>query len=310
MHPPTIRQLQFLVALADEGSFSKAAGACHVTQPTLSAAIREVEGLLGVQLVERQARGAQLTPSGSVVVERARRILADVDDLIMAASDSGRPLTGPFRLGAIPTIAPYVLPFIASDLTVNHSELKLILREDITARLMEGLRARTLDAAIVALPWDMRGIETEILFEDPFSVVCPADHEFAQQSHVTMDDLKETDLLLLDEGHCLREHALAACEFAPRQNRDLSATSLHTLLYMVGGGIGISLVPQLAIDAGVIDQTKVAVRPFNKTVAGRTVAIAWRAGSPHGESAKLIGESIRRAQAARASECPLSQVTT
>lgn len=292
MHPPTFRQLQFLVALADQGSFSKAAGACHVTQPTLSAAVREVEGLLGVQLVERQARGAQLTPSGATVVDRARRILADVDDLVLAANDSGQPLTGNFRLGAIPTIAPYVLPDLSSQLRAGYPSLKLILREDITTRLLEGLRSRVLDAAIIALPWDMRGIETETLFEDPFLVASPADHPFARQSNVSMEDLKNTDLLLLDEGHCLRAHALAACEFAPRQNEDLSATSLHTLLYMVGGGIGVSLIPKLAVDAGVGSRSNIAVRPFGDDLAGRTVAIAWRSGSPHGESARLIGKQI------------------
>lgn len=293
MHPPTIRQLQFLVALADEGSFSKAATACHVTQPTLSAAIREVEGLLGVQLVERQARGAELTPSGEVVVDRARQILTDVDDLIMAAKGSGEPLTGSFRLGAIPTIAPYILPDLFSTLKSKYPALKLFLREDLTSRLLDGFKSRNLDAAIVALPWDMRGFETEPLFEDPFFVASSTDHPFAQQKSVSMDELKETDLLLLEEGHCLRTHALAACEFAPRQNQDLSATSLHTLLYMVSGGIGVSLIPKLAVDAGVGGRSDIAVRPFHADTAGRTVAIAWRAGSPHGESAKLIAQEIR-----------------
>lgn len=294
MHPPTIRQLQFLVALADAGSFSKAATACHVTQPTLSAAIREVEGLLGVQLVERQARGAELTPSGATVVERARRILTDVDDLIMAAKGSGEPLTGTFRLGAIPTIAPYILPDLFSSLKANYPDLKLFLREDLTSRLLDAFRSRALDAAIVALPWDMRGFETETLFEDPFFVASSNEHPFASQECVSMDELKETDLLLLEEGHCLRSHALAACEFAPRQNQDLSATSLHTLLYMVSGGIGVSLIPKLAVDAGVGNRTDLTVTPFDANIAGRTVAIAWRQGSPHGESAKLIAEEIRK----------------
>ena len=176
MHLPTLRQLEFLCAVADNGSFSKAAEACHVTQPTLSAAIKEIEGLLSVQLIEREARGASLTQAGEAAVERARGILSDTADLVSAAQQAGAPLTGAFRLGAIPTIAPFLLPKTLKALRAAHPSLKLYLREDQTDRLLEALRARKLDAALIALPWEASGVETMDLGEDEFLLVAPTGH--------------------------------------------------------------------------------------------------------------------------------------
>lgn len=294
MHLPTLRQLEFLCAVADQGSFSKAAETCHVTQPTLSAAIKEVEGLLGVQLIEREARGASLTPAGEAAVDRARVILSGTADLVSAARQAGAPLSGTFRLGAIPTIAPFLLPRTLKALRTTHPGLKLYLREDQTDRLLDALRSRKLDAALIALPWDAAGIETLDLGDDEFLLVAPSGHTLLAQSEISSSDLAEEDVLLLEDGHCLRDHALSICRLpAKRGGADVTATSLPTLVHMVAGGLGVSLLPKLAIEAGVTSGADVDLRAFSTPLIGRRIGIAWRAGSPRANEAEMIGEVVR-----------------
>lgn len=294
MHLPTLRQLQFLCALADEKSFSRAADVCNVTQPTLSSAIKEVEAILGVQLVEREARGASLTRAGEAAVERARAILSSAADLVAAAHQAGAPLTGHFHLGAIPTLAPYLLPRTLASLRASHPDLKLYLREDQTDRLIDGLRNRTLDAALIALPWSASGIETDILGDDEFLFVGPKDHKLSCAKKLQPDDLNGEDVLLLEDGHCLREHAVSVCSLSSNgMNSDVGATSLATLVQMVAGGLGVSLLPRIAADAGVTAGTDVTLRTFDTPVIGRQIGIAWRAGSPREQEARLIGECVR-----------------
>lgn len=296
MHLPTLRQLEFLCAVADQGSFSKAAESCHVTQPTLSAAIKEVEGLLGVQLIEREARGASLTQAGEAAVERARTVLSSAADLVSAARQAGAPLTGPFRLGAIPTIAPFLLPRTLKALRKAHPSLKLYLREDQTERLLDALKSRTLDAALIALPWDASGIETMELGDDEFMLVAPSGHTLFEQSSIRSTDLADEDVLLLEDGHCLRDHALSVCRLPTKRNgADVTATSLPTLVHMVAGGLGVSLLPKLAIDAGVTSGADVELRAFETPMIGRRIGIAWRTGSPRAEEAQMIGEIVRGA---------------
>lgn len=296
MHLPTLRQLEFLCAVADQGSFSKAADSCHVTQPTLSAAIKEVETMLGVQLIEREARGASLTQAGDAAVQRARTILSDTADLVSAARQAGAPLSGPFRLGAIPTIAPFLLPRTLKALRKAHPELKLYLREDQTERLLEGLKTRSLDAALIALPWDAAGIETMDLGDDEFMLVAPSGHELIGQKTLKSGDLANEDVLLLEDGHCLRDHALSVCRLpSKRGGADVTATSLPTLVHMVAGGLGVSLLPKLAIDAGVTSGADVELRAFETPMIGRRIGIAWRTGSPRASEAQLIGEIVRTA---------------
>lgn len=296
MHLPTLRQLEFLCAVADHGSFSKAAEACHVTQPTLSAAIKEVEGLLGVQLIEREARGASLTQAGETAVERARTILSNTADLVSAARQAGAPLTGPFRLGAIPTIAPFLLPRTLKALRKAHPNLKLYLREDQTERLLDALKSRTLDAALIALPWDASGIEALELGDDEFMLVAPTGHALFAQNSIRSTDLADEDVLLLEDGHCLRDHALSVCRLPTRRSgADVTATSLPTLVHMVAGGLGVSLLPKLAIDAGVTSGADVELRAFETPMIGRRIGIAWRTGSPRAEEAQMIGEIVRGA---------------
>lgn len=296
MHLPTLRQLQFLDAIAEAGSFSRAAELCNVTQPTLSTAIRELEALLQVQLVEREARGASLTGAGEEIARRARAVLTEAQDLVAAAREAGEPLTGPFRLGAIPTVAPFVLPAILPHLRETYPDLKLYLREDTTERLIEGLRARTLDAAIIALPWSASGIETEALADDEFLFIGPPEHPLASRNGLSPEDLAGEPVLLLEDGHCLREHALSVCalptgDAAP----EVSATSLATLVHMVAGGLGVSLLPKLAADNGLTAGANVAVRSFTEPVVGRRIGMAWRGGSPRREEVALIADVVREA---------------
>ncbi len=293
---PTLRQLQFLVALGETGSFSRAAEACHVTQPTLSAGIKELEDLFGVSLAERESRGATLTHAGEIAAARASALLADAHSLVQSVTSAGELFSGPFNLGAIPTIAPFVLPQTVSVLTRTYPDLRLYLTEDRTSRLIDQLKARTLDAAFIALPWDAPGIETLALFDDEFLLAAPAGHPLSRKNGLAPEDLKDEDLLLLDDGHCLREHAMSVCRLKSGPGRDqVSATSLGTLINMVAGGLGVSLIPRLATDNGLALGPDVAIRAFVTPVIGRQVGIAWKAGSARAAEARLLGEIVKSA---------------
>jgi LysR family transcriptional regulator, hydrogen peroxide-inducible genes activator len=291
---PTLRQLQFLVALGETGSFSRAAEACHVTQPTLSAGIKELEDILGVSLAERESRGATLTHAGEIAAARASALLGDAHALVQSVTTAGALFSGPFHLGAIPTIAPFVLPQTVSLLTREYPDLKLYLTEDRTSRLIDQLKARTLDAAFIALPWDTPGIETMTLFDDEFLLAAPSTHPLARKNGLSPEDLAGEDLLLLEDGHCLREHALSLCRLKAGAGREqVAATSLGTLVNMVAGGLGVSLIPRLAADNGLALGPDVAIRSFVTPVVGRQIGIAWKAGSPRAAEARKLGEFVR-----------------
>ena len=292
---PTLRQLQFLAALDAHGSFVRAAEVVGVTQPTLSAGIKELETVLGVTLVERARSGVVLTPAGKEASHRATGALAQVEGLVHAVRSAGAPLSGAFRLGAIPTIAPFLLPRALKLLRAKFPDLQLVLREDVTARLVEGLRARTLDAALIALPYEAAGIETEVIAEDEFLLICPKGHSLATKAPLTAADLEGEDLLLLDDGHCLRDHALAVCRLQQsRAAAEVGATSLHTLVQMVAGGMGITLLPKLAADGGAASGAAVAMRRFDTPMIGRSIGVAWRAGGLRTDEARLIAQTLRR----------------
>jgi LysR family hydrogen peroxide-inducible transcriptional activator len=244
---PTLRQLQYLKLLAEHGSFSRAAEAAHVTQPTLSAGVQELEKILGAPVVERARSGVILTPVGEDAVRRAEDILARAEDLVQAARSAGQPLSGRFRLGVIPTIAPYMLPKALPRLRRSFPDLRLFLREDLTAKLVAGLKAGSLDAALIALPYEASGIETASVGEDE----------------------------------------LLAGESA------FAATSLATLVQMVGSGLGVSLLPAMAVEAGLTDNTPVAVRPLTAVAPTRKIVVAWRAGSSRGAEARLLAETLK-----------------
>ncbi len=296
---PTLRQLKFLVALADHGTFSRAAETAFVTQPTLSAGIKELEGVLGATLVERGARGATLTPAGEAAVARARLILTEAEDLVHAARAAGEPLSGAFRLGVIPTIAPFLLPKVLPAIRAAFPQLELFLREDLTHRLIDALKERRLDAALIALPYETGAIETAPLISDEFLFAAAPDHPLAEIDTLTPDTLRHEELLLLEDGHCLRDHALAVCSAASSDadsaRSDFAATSLHTLVQMVKSGLGATLLPKLAIDAGLADRLDLAIRPFDPPVAGREIGIAWRKGSARAEEARALGRAVTEA---------------
>lgn len=291
---PTLRQLQFLTAIRAQGSFVAAAEAVGVTQPTLSAGIKELEAALGAQLVDRGRTGAVLTGAGEEAAERAARALAEVEELVRTVQAAGQPFASTFRLGAIPTIAPFLLPRALPMLQDRFPRLRLQMREDQTSRLIDALRARTLDAAVIALPYETPGIETETVAEDEFLFVGQPGHPLAHRNDLAPEHLKGENLLLLEDGHCLRDHALSVCGAAPgRASGDVSATSLATLVQMVAGGMGVTLLPRLAAEGGAAAGANVAVRPFKDPVVGRAIGIAWRHGSPRAEEAKMLAGLLR-----------------
>jgi LysR family transcriptional regulator, hydrogen peroxide-inducible genes activator len=291
---PTLRQLQFLTALRTEGSFVAAAEAVGVTQPTLSAGIKDLEAALGAVLVERGRLGAVLTPAGEEAAERAARALGEVGEMVRAVQAAGEPFSGVFRLGAIPTIAPFLLPRVLPLLKKKFPKLRLQMREDLTGRLVEQLRVRTLDAALIALPYEAHGVASAPIAEDEFLFLCPEDHPLAKRNDLSPEHLKSEDVLLLEDGHCLRDHALAACRLpSSKRSTDVGATSLHTLVQMVGGGMGVTLLPKIAADAGAAAGAHVAVRPFAQPLVGRSIGVAWREGSQREEEARLLAAVLR-----------------
>lgn len=291
---PTLRQLQFLIALRAEGSFVAAAEAVGVTQPTLSAGIKDLEAALGATLVERGRTGAVLTPAGEEAAERATRAMSEVEDMVRAVEAAGEPFSGTFRLGAIPTIAPFLLPRALPLLKKKFPRLRLQMREDLTYRLVDQLRGRTLDAALIALPYEAHGVATAAIAEDEFYFLCSEEHPLAKRNDLSPDQVKPDELLLLEDGHCLREHALSACHVAPgKRSSEVGATSLHTLVQMVAGGMGVTLLPKIAAEGGAAAGAHVAVRPFVKPVVGRSIGVAWREGGAREDEARMLAKVLR-----------------
>jgi LysR family hydrogen peroxide-inducible transcriptional activator len=293
---PTLRQLQYLKLLAEHGSFSRAADAGHVTQPTLSAGIQELERALGAPVVDRSRSGVILTAVGEEAVRRAQDVLARTEDLVQAARSAGQPLSGRFRLGVIPTIAPFLLPKALPILRERFPKLRLFLREDLTGKLSAGLKAGALDAALIALPYDTAGLETARVGDDELLAAAPLNHPLFAQATVAPEALEREDLILLEDGHCLREHALSACSLDSRATGDggaFAATSLHTLVQMVGSGLGVSLLPAMAVAAGLADQAQIMVRPLADEAPQREIVVAWRAGSSREVEARLLAEALR-----------------
>ena len=282
---PTLRQLRYLTALADERHFGRAAAACHVTQPALSMQIRDLEAELDLVLVERGRGGVILTEEGEALVERARSVVAGVRDLEECARQQRGVRSRRLALGIIPSVAPYLLPRLLPLLQEVIPELDLKVRETQTAQLLTELSAGDLDVVIAALPLDREGLESAVLLDDPFLLASPAADPLTAADP---RDLPPDRLLLLEEGHCLRDQALGACEIS-----DLStfgATSLTTLLQLVAHGQGVTLLPQMA--AADLADPRVAVARFPAPQPHRTIAMAWRAGSPRRKQLKTLAARI------------------
>jgi LysR family hydrogen peroxide-inducible transcriptional activator len=295
---PTLRQLQYLKLLVEHGSFGRAAEAAHVTQPTLSAGIQELERCLGAPVVERARSGVILTTVGEEALRRARTILNEAEELVEAAKSAAQPLSGRFRLGVIPTVAPFLLPKALPLLRERFPKLRLFLREDLTHRLIAALRAGQLDAALIALPYDLTGLHCAHVADDELLAAMPANHPLAGQKTAAPEALEHEDLILLEDGHCLREHALAACGLkppraAPGEEALFAATSLPTLVQMVGSGLGVTFLPAMAVAAGLTDAAPVAIRPIAADHPSREIVVAWRAGSSRAVEGKLLAETLR-----------------
>jgi LysR family hydrogen peroxide-inducible transcriptional activator len=286
----TLRQLKYLVALAEHRHFGRAAQASAVTQPALSMQIRELEGELGVELVERRPGDVTLTDTGLEVARRAERVLAATRDLADFARHRSHPLTGRLRFGVIPSMAPYVLPKILPALQQRYPELEVELRETQTRVLLEELARGALDVVMLALPVEDREIETLRLFDDPFLLAVPSADQGWERPYVGVEDIDTQRLILLEEGHCLRDQALEFCSSA-RRDVSLGATSLATVMQMVANGYGVTLLPQVAVDVELRDE-RVKLLRFSDPMPGRTVGLAWRRTSPRKVDFTALGELI------------------
>ncbi|MGI8738566.1 MAG: LysR substrate-binding domain-containing protein [Gammaproteobacteria bacterium] len=279
----TLQELRYLVALADEGHFARAAERCHVGQPTLSTQLKKLEEFLGVALFERGKRHVIPTPLGEAIIAQARIVLEEAGKLRQLADHGQDPMKGPFRLGIIPTLGPYLLPHLLPTIHAIYPELRLLLREDLTRNLLAQLRAGKLDALLLALPITHDGLEVAPLFEEPFVMAMPVDHALARRRQIPLHELHQHDVLLLEEGHCLREQALDICGTNRSDTgEEFKATSLETLRQMVAAGAGCTLLPALAAlpGAGQPMKAMIEIRPFAEPVPSRLIGLVWRRSYP------------------------------
>ena len=291
----TLQELRYVVALADTGHFVRAADACHVGQPTLSTQLKKLEDYLGVTLFERNKHQMRPTPIGEQIIERARRALDVIDDIRDIARLDHDPMNGPLRLGVIPTLGPYLIPHLLPAIRASLPQLHLFLREDLTVNLLERLRQGGIDALLLALP--LRGDDLDVmeLFQEPFVVALPQGHALASRRELTEADLCGENVLLLEEGHCMREQALSICgATSSDQREELKATSIETLRQMVAAGVGCTLLPQLAAAPGVgsIANGMVQIRPFAAPVPTRRIGLVWRHRYPREATVRGLGELI------------------
>lgn len=291
MNLPTIKQLQYLTTLYEHGHFGRAAEACFVTQSTLSAGLRELETVLDATLVERTKRVVRFTPLGEKVARKAYNVLRETTEIAQLARAAGRPLSGELRLGVIPTIAPFFLPKVLPKLRQEYPDLKLYLREEMSHIACDALMRGQLDCVLLALPYGCGDVQAEELFDDE---LVAALHETDEADVPDMIDPATMDgdhMLLLEDGHCLRNHALAACERPDlRGERAILGTSLHTLVQMVDNELGMTLLPQMAVEAGILEGTRVITRPLRSEHASRRIALVWRRKSPREEEFRLLAD--------------------
>jgi LysR family hydrogen peroxide-inducible transcriptional activator len=293
----SLRQLQYVVAVADTLGFHKAAARCHVSQPTLSSQVQQLESVLGVRLFERDRRRVLVTSAGTDIVARARRVLVEVDDLIATATRLREPFAGTLRIGVIPTIAPYLLPEVMPKVSAKYPKLSLVFREEKTSDIVRELADGTLDAGLLALEADIGECAHAEIARDPFVAALPKGHPLARRKRLALSDLENEHVLLLDEGHCFRDQALALCTKARASETSFRATSLATLAQMVSSGAGITLLPSLAVPVE-NRRGQLEIRPFVKPTPSRTIALVWRPRSPFAavfmELAKTFRVTVHR----------------
>ena len=294
VHLPTIKQLQYLVTLRQHGHFRKAAEACFVTQSTLSAGLRELENVLGVVLVERTRRVVRFTPLGHKIADKAVRLLRESEELTDIARAEGQPLHGELRMGVIPTIAPFLLPAMLPRLREQWPSLKLFLREEASQAACDALHRGQLDCVLLAMPYGCGDVDEASLFDDRLFVAFPRG-EAPGDVAVDPVSIDEDRLLLLEDGHCLKDHALSACNRPElRAEAAMMGTSLHTLVQMVDNGLGLTFIPAMAIEAGILEGTRVDARPLRSDRGFRRIALVWRRSSPREEEFQLLAGTLRQ----------------
>jgi LysR family hydrogen peroxide-inducible transcriptional activator len=291
---PTIKQLQYLVALHEHGHFGRAAEAMFVSQSTLSAGIRELESLLGVTLVERSRRVVRFTPLGNSVVAKAHKLLREAEELSDLVQASGKPLAGELRMSVIPTIAPFLLPRMLPRLRKERPQLRLYLREETSGDAVESLHHGRADCVLLALPFATGEVEAEHICDDRLYVAFPKGEPSDPPDAIPPAMIDPDRLLLLEDGHCLKEHALSACNRPElRGSAAMIGTSLHTLVQMVDNGLGMTMLPQMAIDAGILHETDVVARPLKARNPTREIALVWRKNSPRADEFRLLAKELR-----------------
>ncbi len=290
----SLRDLEYAVAVSQERHFGRAATRSGVSQPALSEQVRKLEGLLGIALFERGRRGVQVTQEGQALLSKAERVLAEAHGLLEMAKRAAEPLASTLHVAAIQTLGPYYLPFMLRQVRAAYPQLALRLAEGQTDPLLESLRIGAIDVVLAALPLPDDGLTTVPLFTEPFVLVCPAVHPFATQTHLHLSDLATPDLILLEEGHCLRDQALSLCsaQAAPVARH---ATSVETLWHMIAAGEGFSLLPALSLVGRPAMDEWVTSRPLPEAEAGRTIAMAWRSTDPRGPDLHRLASLLREA---------------
>lgn len=291
---PSIKQLKYICAVAEHRHFSKAAEACFVTQSTLSASIQDLESQLDAVIFERNKKSVLITPLGERLLHQARVILGDVEDFISLAHSHEEALAGEIRLGVIPTIGPFLLPSLLSELRNQYTSLKLYLREDMSADLVQRLQQGKLDLILLAFPYPLPDIETVSLFRDEFLLCLPPGHPLKDAKLVKQRQLRGESLLLLEDGHCLRDHALEACKLEKAETDIVyQGNSLHTLVQMVANGLGVTLLPALSVRGGVLGDTQLQLKSFGSENVSREIGMAWRKSDPRREEYLLLADFIR-----------------
>lgn len=290
----TLQELKYLVALADHGHFGRAAEACHITQSTLSTQIKKLEEFLGVTLFDRSLKRVTPTPIGREILQAARNIVEESERIREVARHAQDPMARTIHLGVIPTLGPYYLPHALTLVHKKHPGLRLLLREELTPQILGHLAEGKLDAALLALPIADENLKVEPLFYEPFYAALPAGHALAARDALKVPDILSEKLLLLDEGHCLRDQALDVCGTGSSGREEVRATSLETLRQMVGMGLGLTLLPALSVDAGPrVSRKTVEIRPFRKPAPGRTIGLVWRKRAPFPETFERLAATLK-----------------
>ena len=294
MNLPTVKQLRYFIALEKHAHFGKAAETCFVSQSAFSVAIRELESTLGVQLVDRTNKRVTITAMGQEIVVQARLVLRDIEALIALAQVSSEPLSGKLKLGVIPTISPFLLPKLLPQLGSHFPDLQLFLQEDTTLRVYEKLMSGELDLILIALPYELRHVEKMTLFKDPFLLVYKKGSQFIESQKVTADHLPSDSILLLEDDHCLRDHALSACKIRNLNKvSQFSASSLLTLIEMVEADLGVTYLPEMAKDSPMLKNTNIRTQTMPKN-SHREIGLIWRKGSARKDEFKMLGEFIKK----------------